>query len=272
MGDDHRPLHAQERRAADALVVEDLADPVDPRAQEQVRPCGPGSIGVNSVRKRSKMYADSPSKNLMTTLPPTASVTTTSAWCFVRSLPSTLPTKFEVGPVEELGRPLDPQVALALLLADRQQGHAGRRNAQDAFAEDRAHPGVLGQVLRARIGVCADVEEHERAAVRHELDRQGRPIDAGQPPQAEDRRGHPRARVTGGHDRVCLAALDEIGRDEDRGVLLARVGRAPARARPSRHLRRVDDRDVGGKRRRRSAGRSARRRRGSGGPRGATRA
>jgi hypothetical protein len=39
------------------------------------------------------MKPDRPSKNLMTTLPSTASQTTTSAGCFVRSLPSTLPSK-----------------------------------------------------------------------------------------------------------------------------------------------------------------------------------
>ena len=41
----------------------------------------------------SKMSPDSPSKNLITTFPATASVTTTSAICAVRSLPSTLPMK-----------------------------------------------------------------------------------------------------------------------------------------------------------------------------------
>ena len=39
------------------------------------------------------MNVDRPSKNLMTTLPVTASVTTTSARSATRSLPSTLPTK-----------------------------------------------------------------------------------------------------------------------------------------------------------------------------------
>ena len=39
------------------------------------------------------MYVDRPSKNLITTLPSTASQTTTSAMWVVRSLPSTLPSK-----------------------------------------------------------------------------------------------------------------------------------------------------------------------------------
>ena len=47
----------------------------------------------NSARSRSKMNPDRPSKNLMTTLPRTASQTTTSATWSVRSLPSTLPMK-----------------------------------------------------------------------------------------------------------------------------------------------------------------------------------
>ena len=40
------------------------------------------------------MYVDRPSKNLITTLPSTASQTTTSAMWVVRSLPSTLPSKW----------------------------------------------------------------------------------------------------------------------------------------------------------------------------------
>ena len=92
------------------------------------------------------------------------------------------------------------------------------------------------------------------------LDGEGRPVDAGQAAEAEDGGGHAGAGVAGGHDRVGLAALDEVHRDEDRGVLLLaerqrgvlvhaddlrsrgrsrrwRAGRRRARGRPPRRRR-----------------------------------
>src|SRR5690606_12330696 len=37
VGDDHRPAHAEERRAPDPLVIEGPPDAADPRAHEEVR-------------------------------------------------------------------------------------------------------------------------------------------------------------------------------------------------------------------------------------------
>ena len=142
------------------------------------RRAGPGCRCGTRARSWSKMKPDRPSKNLITTLPRTASQTTTSAICAVRSLPSTLPMKLRSVCVEQLRGALDPGVALALLLADRQQRDAGPVDAQHALGEDRAHLRVLGQVLGRRVRVGADVEQHERALGADHLDRERRPVDA----------------------------------------------------------------------------------------------
>ena len=74
------------------------------------------------------------------------------------------------------------------------------------------------------------------------LDRERRAVDARQAAEPQDGGGHAGAGVAGGHDRVGLAALDEVHRDEDRRVLLlaqgerrdARPCRSPARRGRSR--------------------------------------
>ena len=112
------------------------------------------------------MNVDSPSKNLIMTLPTTASQTTTSAMCFDEVLALDVADEVQVGPVEQLGRLGDPGIALALLLADRQQGDPRPLHAEDPLGEEGAHLGVLVEVLAARVGVGADVEEHERPRCR----------------------------------------------------------------------------------------------------------
>ena len=87
-------------------------------------PAGRGSTRWNSARNRSKMNADRPSKNLITTLPRTASHDDDVGHLPGQVLALDVAHEVEVGLVEQLGRPLDPGVALALLLADRQQRHA----------------------------------------------------------------------------------------------------------------------------------------------------
>ncbi len=75
------------------------------------------------------------------------------------------------------------------------------------------------------------------------LDRQCGPVDARQAAQPQDRGGHAGARVTGGHDGVGLAAPDEVGGDEDRGVLLLAQGEGRMLVHLD-DLRGVDDRHV----------------------------
>ena len=76
------------------------------------------------------------------------------------------------------------------------------------------------------VGRGADVQEHERTAVGHHLDGQGRSVDAGQPAQVQDRRCDAGAGVTGRDDRVRPALADEAHADVD-----ARVALAPHRRR-----------------------------------------
>ena len=194
VGDDHRALDPEQRRAADPLVVEDRRGSGRcPGASAGTR-AAPPRAGTRS-RHRSKMKVERPSKNLMTTLPRTASQTTTSAMCLVRSLPSTLPTKRSDRRVEQLGRPLDPGVALALLLADRQQRDARVRRRRGP-ARRRSRPcGRTGRGSRrssrgwrrCRAGRACP------ASVTIWTARAG-PVDARQAAEPEDRGGHAGAR------------------------------------------------------------------------------
>ncbi len=122
--------------------------------------------------------------------------------------------------VQELGGALDARVAFALLLPDAEERDPWVRDVEDLLGEDRAHPGVLGEVLGRRVRVGADVDEHERTRVGDHLDGESGTVDTGKPSQLEDPGGHARAGVPGGDDGVRLAVPDELGRDEDRRVLL----------------------------------------------------
>ena len=148
------------------------------------------------------------------------------------------------GRIEQLGRALDPGVALALLLADRQQGDARVGDAEDALGEDRAHPRELGEVLGGRVRVGADVEQDHRAGRGHHLDRERRTIDAGQPAEPQDGRRHAGAGVAGGHHGVGLATPDEIHGHQDRRVLLLAQGERRVLVHGD-DLRGGHDRDVG---------------------------
>ena len=170
------------------------------------------------------MKPDSPSKNLMTTLPTTASHTHDVRDLGRQVLALDVADEVEVGPVEELRGPLDPGVALALLLADREQRDPRPVHAQHPLREDRAHPRVLGEVLRGRVRVRADVQQDERAAGADHLDGERRAVDAADAAQSQDGGGHPGAGVTRGDDGVGVAPPDEVHGDEDRGVLLLAQG------------------------------------------------
>ena len=192
---------------------------------------------LNSARNRSKMKPDRPSKNLITTLPRTASHTTTSAIWRVRSLPSTLPMKLRSVSSSSSVAPLDPGVALALLLADRQQRDARPVHAQHALGEDRAHARELGEVLGGRVGVGADVEQHERPPGRRSSGRRG--------PGARCRAACPGSACRRPCPRPCDPAvttasasplLHQLRGDDDRAVASCARGRAPG-ARPSRSAR-----------------------------------
>ena len=143
------PAHAQQRRAADDLVVEHRADPADARAQQQVREAAPDRRRGTRRAAWSKMNPDRPSKNLITTLPRTASVTRRRRpAASVRSLPSTLPTKLRsVSSISSVARWIRAS-PLPFSSPIESSATRGPVHAQDALAEDRAHARVLGEVLR----------------------------------------------------------------------------------------------------------------------------
>ena len=65
----------------------------------------------------------------------------------------------------------------------------------------------------------------------------------GEPPEAQHRGGHPGAGVPGGDDGVGLAALDQVDRHEDRGILLLAQGQRGMLVHAD-DLGGLDDRDV----------------------------
>ena len=246
MGDDHRAAHPEQRRTADLLVVEDAADPADAGPHQQV-----GQAPAQRARELVAPQVEDVGRQALEELDHDVAEHGVAdddvGHVGGQVLALDVALEMEVGRVEQLGGALDAGVALALLLADRQERDARLGDPQHALGEDRAHPRVLDEVLGRRIGVGADVEEDHRALRGDHLDGERRAIDAGQPAEAQDRGGHPGAGVTGGHDRVGLAVLDQVDRDEDRRVLLL----AQRQRRMLVHaddLGRMDDRDVRGKR------------------------
>ena len=94
------------------------------------------------------MKVDRPSKNLIDDVAQDGVADDHVGHVVVRSLPSTLPVKLRSGLVEQLRGALDAGVALALLLADREQRHPRVRDAEHALREDARPSGVLDEVLR----------------------------------------------------------------------------------------------------------------------------
>ena len=112
------------------------------------------------------MKPDRPSKNLITTLPRTASQTTTSARWRGRSLPSTLPSKCRPDASSSSVARWIRASPLPFSSPIDRSATRGLGDAEHALGEDRAHPGVLGEVLGGRVGVGADVEQDHRARRR----------------------------------------------------------------------------------------------------------
>ena len=247
-----RPAHAEERRATDLLVVEDAPDPADAGPHEQVgEPAAERPLEL--VAPQVEDVAGQALEELDHDVAEDRVADHHVGQVAGQVLALDVALEAQPGCVEQLGRALDPGVALALLLADRQQCHARPGDAQDALGEDRAHLGVLDEVLRGRIRVGADVEQDHRAGRGDHLHRQRGAVDAGQPPEAQDGRGHARPGMAGGHDRVGFAALDEVDRDDDRGVLLLAQGERGMLVHAD-DLAGLDDRHVGRQARRRSSG------------------
>ena len=223
MGDDDRPSDAEQRRPADPLVVEDAADPIDAGAHQQRGEATadrgselvPPEVGDERRQALEELDDDVAEHGVahddVSQVPG-------------QVLPLDVALEPQVRRVEQLGGALDAGVALALLLADRQEGDTWPRDTLDAFREDRPHPGVLDEVLRRGVRVGADVQQDHRSGIGDHLDRQRRAVHAGQAAETKHRGGHPGTGVTGRDDGVGATVADEVDRHEDRGVLLLAQG------------------------------------------------
>ena len=249
------PLHAEQRRAADLLVVEDLPDPADARAHQQVREAAPqraAELGAPQVederrealeeldhdvaerpRRRRRRRPGGGSGPCPRRCRRTAGRTRRAAPSRAGSAASPLP----------FSSPIDSSAT------------RGLGDAQDALREDRAHPGVLGEVLGRRVGVGADVEEHERpASVTIWTASAGRSTP-GSRPSRRTAAAIPAPVWPAVTTASASPSLDEVRRDEDRGVLLLAQGERRVLVHPD-DLAGMHDRDVRRQRRRRSRGSS----------------
>jgi hypothetical protein len=99
--------------------------------------------------------------------------------------------------------PTTPSVTTtSLFAADVHQGHARLLDAEGELRVDLAHRAVLGEMVRFRLEVGADIDEHDRPPEGGH--RHGDPgaVHAGQAPHVHLGGGHARARVAGGDHGV----------------------------------------------------------------------
>ena len=190
------------------------------------------------------MKPDRPSKNLITTLPRTASQTTTSAICRVRSLPSMLPMNSGSSRPAARSRPGSGRRPCPSPRRSRAAPPAAGPR-PDALREDGAHAGELGEVLGGRIRVGPDVEEDERPNRADHLDRERGRSTPRRRPRRRTAAAMP-APVWPAVTTASASPLHEVGGDEDRGALLLAQGESRVLVHPD-DLRRVDDAHVGGR-------------------------
>ena len=177
-----------------------------------------------------------PSSSFSAMLPVKPSVTTTSAAPRSRSRLSALPGEVEAALAQERVRVERQLVALLVLFADREEAHLGVLDAEQLPAEDRAHVGELEQVLGARVGVRAGVEQHGGAVAGGDRHRDRGPHHAGEAPQVDQAGGEHGAGVAGGDDRVGRPARRPRGRPRRGSSRASPAPRRPA-CRPSRSSR-----------------------------------
>ena len=126
-----------------------------------------------------------------------------------------------LGRLEQLEGLFAQRVALAGLLADRQQANTRLGDGEAVVGEDRAHLGELHEPLRLHVGVGAGVEEDRgRRAGHGDGGGDRRALDALDAAHPQQRRGHRGAGVAGGDHRRCLLVADGLGRTHQRRVLL----------------------------------------------------
>ena len=151
----------------------------------------------------------------------------------------------EVGLVEELGRLLDPEVALALLLADRQErDRAGRSTPRTRSLKIEPIRAYWARFSGLESGFAPMSRRTSvPASVISWTARAGRSTP-GRRPRRRTAAAIPAPVWPAVTTRVGLAALHEVGRDEDRRVLLLAERHRRVLVHPD-DLGGVDDRDVG---------------------------
>ena len=123
---------------------------------------------------------------------------------------------------EQLVRLFAQRVALARLLADRQQADTGLGDAEAVAGVHGTHECELHEPFGLHLGVGAGVEQDRRRRAGHR-DRRGDrgTLHAGDATHAEQGRRHRGARVAGGDHRAGLAVAHGLGGADEGGILLA---------------------------------------------------
>ena len=242
VGDEDRALDAQQRRAAEALVVEAIADAADAGLHEEVAERAPGRA-AELVAQCREDEAREALEELDGHVADRCVADDDVGEVGDEVLALDVADEAQVAGRDEHRRVLDPLLPLATLFADREQGHGRLVNAEHLLAEDRPHACVLREVVAGRVGRGPDVEEHEGPLVGDHLDGQRRAVHPGQATQAEDGGSHAGARVASRHDRVRPTLAHESHADVDAGVALATDGGGGLLLHPD-VLRGVHDLDV----------------------------
>ena len=131
----------------------------------------------------------------------------------------------EAGVLGQLGVGLaDELVPFLGLLADGEEGDGRVRQAGDVLREDRAHVRELDEMLRARVGVRAGVDQDRGAAERRDGNGDRRPVDVRQAADLQEPGREHGTGVPGSDDRVGFALVHRAAGEEERALALLADG------------------------------------------------
>ena len=233
VGDDAAPADAEQRRAAHDLVVERAPDPLDPRTHQEVgEPAA--QVAAELTREQVEDVARQALEELDDDVAQDRVADDDVGKVRVEVLALDVADEVQVRLVDQLGRALDPRIALPLLLADATgapPGGSGRRSTRSAkIAPMRAYWARFSAVESG----LAPMSRSRNGREPVHLDGKRRPVDARQ--RAQDR-DLPAAIPAPVWPAVTTASAspspDELGGDQDRGLLLLARALAPG-ARPCR--------------------------------------
>ena len=235
---------ADQVRAAVGLGIDLVAQRAQLGSQQQ-----PAELALPGRHRRLRgsrrsSQAPVPSSSFSTTLPVKPSVTTTSTGAERHVAALDVAREAQAGIVGEQAVGVDHEaVALALLVAVREQADARLVDAEHAGREGGAHVRELVQLVGPRIGRRADVEHDDRPLPRRQRLHDRRAQHARQAPQLEQPGGQHGAGRPGRDGGLGAALAHEAHACDDRGVgALARGARGLLVVRD--HVGRVDDLDL----------------------------